>query len=176
MATIFLFLHLCQILIEMLFLHLSVSLLKPWSFLLLLWCKIFFHSSRCLQLFFPSFLSSPVNMCLIFSPSPSLHLSLLLFHLPPFFLSHRLPASPLLSGLNLHLPHWLLCLWLCSFFCLPVFLFRPEVNCCSISMQSHGAVALPSLIEPAAKFRLRWSSASFLSWKTDGCAEGKKTS
>ena len=30
----------------------------------------------------------------------------------------------------------------------------------TISMQSHGAVALPSLIEPAAKYRHRRGSAS----------------
>lgn len=35
----------------------------------------------------------------------------------------------------------------------------------TISMQSHGAVTLPSLTEPAAKYRHCWGSASLPSWK-----------
>lgn len=38
----------------------------------------------------------------------------------------------------------------------------------TISMQSHGAVTLPSLIELAAKYRHCWGSASLLGWNEGG--------
>lgn len=112
-----------------------------------------FSSSRTLFLsVFPVFLNRVIGL----RPHVSRSLSLI------YFCCHFLVALFSFSChhfLNLPIPPYSTCL--------PIFLYlffqrwaEVVIVCSTISMQSHGAVALPSLIELAAKYRHCWGSAS----------------
>lgn len=93
------------------------------------------------------------------------------------YLCNRIKTPSVSPSLNFF--WWLCCNFpviislICLIPCLSPLLFSPRLFFISfsrgdISMQSHGAVALPSLIETAAKYRHSGGSASFPGRRRDG--------